>query len=153
MRSGVPRTPRLDLPARGAIVRRIPLVVLNLSAAGCLVESSEMVREGIVGVLEVSVEEQQYSEVIRVCRSTALRGTYQRCRAGAQFLALSAGTERSLRSLAGRVVMTHIESKVLAHSALRAPLARAVAWMMPRAGSGSGGGGEPGPLTGGGAAA
>jgi hypothetical protein len=103
MTPSVPRPLLVRTPVQGAIVRRIPIVVLDLSAAGCLVESAEKLGEGTVGVLELAVDGERYSEVVRICRSTGLVGGDFRCRAGTQFLPLTAGTERSLRWLARRI--------------------------------------------------
>lgn len=83
----------------GVVVRRVTVRVTDLSATGCLLESSIRLNEGAVGTLHLTVDGRRYRETLRISRvaSTAGRGgAYQ---AGAQFLTLGS-SRRALRHLA-----------------------------------------------------
>ena len=83
----------------GVMVRRVAVRVVDLSANGCLLESSVRLTEGAVGTLHLTVEGRRYRETLCVSRvgSTAGRsGAYQ---AGARFLTLGS-SRRALRHLA-----------------------------------------------------
>jgi hypothetical protein len=83
----------------GVVVRRVAVRVIDLSATGCLLESSVRLSEGAVGTLHLTVEGRCYQETLRVSRLGATVGRSRAHRAGAQFLTLGS-SRRGLRHLA-----------------------------------------------------
>ena len=81
----------------GALVRRVPVRLLDISTSGCLFECPTSVDEGTVGFLDVTLEGRPHAEAIRVCRSTRLRALPWPCRLGAEFLMLAPPAPASLR--------------------------------------------------------
>ena len=91
----------------GVVVRRVAVRVVDLSATGCLLESSVRLSEGAVGTLHLTVDGRRYRETLRIARvaSTAGRGTNQ---AGAQFLTLGS-SRQALRHLASNAQTDALE--------------------------------------------
>ena len=91
----------------GVVVRRVAVRVVDLSATGCLLESSVRLNEGAVGTLHLTVDGRRYRETLRIARvaSTAGRGTNQ---AGAQFLTLGS-SRQALRHLASNAQTDALE--------------------------------------------
>ena len=83
----------------GVVVRRVAVRVVDLSASGCLLESSVRLSEGAVGTLHLTVDGRRYQETLRVSRLAATAGSSWPYRAGAQFLTLGS-SRRALRHLA-----------------------------------------------------
>ncbi|HEX5109973.1 MAG TPA: hypothetical protein VFV95_16085 [Vicinamibacterales bacterium] len=90
------------LPGIGVIIRRIPVKVRDVSAAGCLLESADMLPEGAVGQLELTIDGERHLETLQVCRSTRTSGGAFPWRAGARFLSLTAPLPTSVRNFAAR---------------------------------------------------
>jgi hypothetical protein len=83
----------------GVVVRRVAVRVVDLSASGCLLESSVRLSEGAVGTLHLTVDGRRYQETLRVSRLAATAGRSRPYRVGAQFLTLGS-SRRALRHLA-----------------------------------------------------
>jgi hypothetical protein len=83
----------------GVVVRRVAVRVVDLSATGCLLESSVRLNEGAVGTLHLTVEGRRYRETLRISRLASTAGRSGAHRAGAQFLTLGS-SRRTLRHLA-----------------------------------------------------
>ena len=83
----------------GVIVRRVAVRVVDLSATGCLLESSVRLSDGAVGTLHLTVDGRRYRETLRISRVASTAGRIGASQAGAQFLTLGA-SRRALRHLA-----------------------------------------------------
>ena len=83
----------------GVVVRRVAVHVVDLSATGCLLESSVRLSEGAVGTLHLTVDGRRYRETLRISRVASTAGRSGAYQAGAQFLTLGS-TRRALRHLA-----------------------------------------------------
>jgi hypothetical protein len=89
-------------PGIGVIIRRIPIRVRDVSAAGCLIESADLLPEGTVGQLEMIIDGERHLETVQVCRSTRTSGGGLPWRAGARFLSLTAPPPTSVRNVVAR---------------------------------------------------
>ena len=83
----------------GVVVRRVAVRVVDLSATGCLLESSVRLNEGAVGTLHLTVDGRRYRETLRISRLASTAGRSGAYQAGAQFLTLGS-SRRALRHLA-----------------------------------------------------
>jgi hypothetical protein len=81
----------------GSIMREVPVKLVDLSAAGCLVESPVRITEGAVGWLSVNSQHTQHHEIVRVCRSNWQIERFWPCMAGIEFLTLEAPPSAALR--------------------------------------------------------
>jgi hypothetical protein len=81
----------------GSIMREVPVKLVDLSAAGCLVESPVRITEGAVGWLSVNSERTRHHEIVRVCRSDWRIERFWPCIAGIEFLTLEAPRSAALR--------------------------------------------------------
>jgi hypothetical protein len=81
----------------GSVVCEVPVKVVDLSAAGCLVESPVRIAEGVVGWLSVNSQHTQHHEIVRVCRSDWRIDRFWPCMAGIEFLTLEAPAPAALR--------------------------------------------------------
>jgi hypothetical protein len=75
---------------RGALVRRLPATVVNVSDRGCLIEMAAPLEPGTIALLEVHGSDRAQSEAVRVCHSIARPGAAVPFRAGTEFLVLDA---------------------------------------------------------------
>jgi len=89
-------------PGIGVIIRRITVRVRDVSAAGCLLESADLLPEGTVGQLELTIDGERHLETLQVCRSTRSSGGGLPWRAGARFLSLAAPPATSVRNVVAR---------------------------------------------------
>ena len=94
----------------GSIVREVPVKLVDLSAAGCLVESPVRITEGVVGWLSVNSQHTQHHEIVRVCRSDWRIVRFWPCMAGLEFLTLEAPTSAALRRNVALFTTTDQES-------------------------------------------
>jgi hypothetical protein len=83
------------------LLRKIPLVVRDVSSGGCLIESCTPLQIGTVGWLEVEFEGQCRVEWFRIARVFA--SGERAFVSGAEFLPLAAAGANSLRSAIGRL--------------------------------------------------
>lgn len=90
--SGVSAARRL-----GAIVREVPIRLLEISEGGGLIESPVRFAEGTVGWLSVSGPDAQHHEIVRVCRSDERPERFWRWVAAVEFLTLEPVSAASLR--------------------------------------------------------
>jgi len=81
----------------GSIMREVPVKLVDLSGAGCRVESPVRIIEGAVGWLSVNSQHGQHHEIVRVCRSDWQIERFWPCTAGIEFLTLEAPPSASLR--------------------------------------------------------
>jgi hypothetical protein len=87
----------------GALVRRVPASVVNVSSRGCLLETHAPLEPGIVGLLEVDDGERSHREVVRVCHAVARAGAAVPFLVGAEFLVLDAAALPSVRHKVARL--------------------------------------------------
>jgi hypothetical protein len=86
----------------GALIRQLPVRVLDMSAGGCLLESNVPVGHGTGGEVQLDVGGEVKSDVLRVCRCQLVPGAGSMFRLGAQFS--HARDRQSLRELVERPV-------------------------------------------------
>jgi hypothetical protein len=84
-------------PVVAALVRRVPIRLLDISASGCAFDMPAKVDEGTVGFLDVTLDGGPYEEAIRICRSSRVRLSTWPYRLGAEFLTLAPPSSASLR--------------------------------------------------------
>ena len=79
---------RLDNGERvlGTLLMSTPILVLEISRNGCLLESECPIDAGAAGKLRVAMDGRSYSEEVRITRCQRLEGTGTRYRLGAEFL-------------------------------------------------------------------
>ena len=86
----------------GALVRRVPATVVNVSARGCLIQTAAPLLPGDVGLLEIETDPGR-PEAVRICHSVERAGgTLPYC-AGTEFLVLDAASPTSIRGRAARL--------------------------------------------------
>ena len=83
-----------------ALVRQVPLRLLDVSVSGCLFESPASISDGSVGALDVAIDGQHCRETVRICRTVRMRGRVWPWITGAQFLTLAPPSPASLRRVA-----------------------------------------------------
>jgi hypothetical protein len=81
----------------GVLGRDLTVRLLEISRAGCLLESSHPAAIGTVGSLTVDVHGTAYVDRLRVTRCEAIAGAGDRHHLGAQFLSLYTPGDKSLR--------------------------------------------------------
>ena len=108
----------------GVVVRRVAVRVVDLSATGCLLESSVRLNEGAVGTLHLTVDGRRYRETLRIARVASTAGRSGANQAGAQFLTLGS-TRQALRHLASNAQTDALEvsGRPLERPASRGPAA------------------------------
>ena len=84
----------------GALIRHVPLRLLDVSASGCLFESPASIGDGSVGQLRVTIDGRHRFETVRVCRSVRRQERAWPWMTGAQFLTLAPSSTMSLRHVA-----------------------------------------------------
>jgi hypothetical protein len=84
-------------PLTATLIAEVPVVVVDVSRAGCLIESTRPLEPGVVGTLRLSVDGRDYVEDFRVARCTALSGRGSTFRIGLEFLRTRRVADISLR--------------------------------------------------------
>jgi hypothetical protein len=74
--------------------------LLEISQAGCLLESSHAMPVGTIAALSVEIDGREYRDDVRVLRSQLLAGAGERYEMGVEFLWLRLPQRQSLRSYA-----------------------------------------------------
>jgi hypothetical protein len=87
----------------GALSRHLDVVLLEISASGCLIEAPLELPPGTLAMLSVELGGVEYSDPVRIARTQPLQGNGDRFRMGAEFAWLSAPGAQSLRGLGGRM--------------------------------------------------
>jgi hypothetical protein len=89
----------------GALMRRVPVRIVQVSTSGCLWESPSSLDEGTVGFIYLRAAGQQHSEAVRVLRtmrSALARWPYQMA---VEFLTIGPLSPDSLRGVAALVAV------------------------------------------------
>jgi hypothetical protein len=81
----------------GVLIREVPVRLLIVSMAGCLLESPHWVCEGTIAAIHISVEGREYSDDIRIVGCSAISCGAAAYRIGTQFLWAKIPGDRSLR--------------------------------------------------------
>ena len=84
----------------GALIRRVPVRVVEASTSGCLVESPSVFVQGTVGFVEMRTATHNCSEAVRVRRTSETSNVAWPCRMAVEFLTLGPTSPDSLRGLA-----------------------------------------------------
>jgi hypothetical protein len=104
----VQRAPRVEFEAArsarcsaiGALIRRVPVRIVEASCAGCVFESPSALSEGTVGFVQTRTMTQECSEAVRVRRTSETSDVAWPYRIAAEFLTLGPVSPESLRGLA-----------------------------------------------------
>jgi hypothetical protein len=84
----------------GALIRRVPVRVVEASTAGCVFESPSNVIEGSVGFVWMRTAIREHSEAVRVRRTSQTSDLLWQYRMAAEFLTLGPISPESLRGFA-----------------------------------------------------
>jgi hypothetical protein len=84
----------------GALIRRVPVRVVEASTAGCVFESPSKVIEGSVGFVWMRTAIREHSEAVRVRRTAPTSDPLWHYRMAAEFLTLGPISPDSLRGFA-----------------------------------------------------
>ncbi len=84
----------------GALIRRLPVRVVETSTSGCVFESPSVVVEGAVGFVQMRTSTHDRSEAVRVRRTSQTSNLVWEYRMAAEFLTLGPTSPASLRGLA-----------------------------------------------------
>jgi len=93
----------------GAVSRRVPVRLVEVSASGCLWDAPAPLDEGSVGFVEVRTSGQHRTEAVRILRTQRAVGSLWPYRMAVEFLTLAPLSPDSLRGVAA-VVATGIPS-------------------------------------------
>ena len=102
------RFARLELrrkPVSGAVVRRVPVRIVQVSSSGCLWESPSALDEGTVGFVDVRTFGQRHTEAVRILRTLRALGPLWPFRMAVEFLTLGPTSPDSLRGVAALVAV------------------------------------------------
>lgn len=83
--------------------REVAVRLTNISASGCLVESSNCLAPGTTGSLVLTFEGQEYVDDVRIIRCLEFEGSSGGYHIGAEFLWTTAPHEGSLRRIVSRL--------------------------------------------------
>ncbi len=84
----------------GVLGRDLTVRLLEISRAGCLLESSCQLPVGTLGDLAVDLDGERYVDQVRIARCQAIAGAGNTHRLGAEFLTLHMPGAQSLRRYA-----------------------------------------------------
>lgn len=87
----------------GAVCRRVPVRLVEVSASGCLWDAPAPLDEGTVGFVEVRTPGQHRTEAVRILRTQRAVGSVWPYRMAVEFLTLAPLTPDSLRGVAAVV--------------------------------------------------
>jgi len=93
--------------------RTIPVRLLDISNAGCLLESTCRLEKGATGHLRVLFEDAEYMDDVRVMRCHESEGSSGLFQLGAEFLWTTSPHERSLRRIISKLQGSAVRSVTL----------------------------------------
>ena len=102
------RVPRLGevleaSDAIGVLARDIRVRLVNISASGCLIETSQRLEAGTTGVLRLYAAGETFADGVRVTRVQGVAGRGAAWQVGVEFLWTTHPGSRSLRRMARRL--------------------------------------------------
>jgi PilZ domain len=83
--------------------RQVPVRLMDISSAGCLLESICRLEKGATGLLRVQLEDAEYMDDVRVMRCQESEGGSGLYQLGAEFLWTTPPHERSLRRVIAKL--------------------------------------------------
>jgi hypothetical protein len=83
--------------------REVPVRLLEISSAGCLLESCCRLETGATGLLRVQFDDWEYVDDVRVVRCQELGGASGLFQLGAEFLWTTSPDDRSLRRVTSKL--------------------------------------------------
>lgn len=84
-----------------SVLRRdMAVTLVEISRSGCLLECSQAVDVGTLGMLHLELDGRPYGDPVRVAHCHAIPGAGDRFHVGAEFVWLDAPGDNSLRSFA-----------------------------------------------------
>jgi hypothetical protein len=92
-------------PLGGAVIRRVPVRIVQVSSSGCLWESPSALDEGTVGFVDVRTFGQRHTEAVRILRARRSIGPIWPFRMAVEFLTLGPTSPDSLRGVAALVAV------------------------------------------------
>ena len=92
-------------PLGGAVIRRVPVRIVQVSSSGCLWESPSALDEGTVGFVDVRTSGQRHTEAVRILRTLHAPGPVWPYRMAVEFLTLGPTSPDSLRGVAALVAV------------------------------------------------
>jgi hypothetical protein len=92
-------------PVSGAVIRRVPVRIVQVSSSGCLWEAPSALDEGTVGFVDVRTFGQRHTEAVRILRSLRALGPLWPYRMAVEFLTLGPTSPDSLRGVAALVAV------------------------------------------------
>jgi hypothetical protein len=84
----------------GAVIRRVPVRVVEAGTGGCVFESASIVIEGAVGFVQTRTSTHDHSEAVRIRRTSQTSNSVWHYRMAAEFLTLGPTSPDSFRGLA-----------------------------------------------------
>jgi hypothetical protein len=84
--------------------RDVVVELVDVSRSGCLLNSPVLIPAGTLGILNLEIDGELYSDDVRVARCLKVPGTGERHHIGVEFLALRQPTRESLRCYAASLV-------------------------------------------------
>jgi hypothetical protein len=94
----------IDRRSPASLVAQVPLLVLDVSPGGCLLESQRPVDAGRVGTVRLALNGEWYVEDIRITRCVPVPGRGSAYHLGAEFLRTRRIPDQSLRQAIVRMV-------------------------------------------------
>lgn len=94
----------VDRQSLATLVAQTPLVVLDISNGGCLLEAHQPVEPGRLGTLRLALNGAWYVEDIRVTRCTSVTGRGSTYHIGAEFLRTRRASNQSLRQAVSQII-------------------------------------------------
>jgi hypothetical protein len=83
--------------------REVPVRLMDISSAGCLLESTCRLEKGATGLLRVLYDDSEYMDDVRVMRCLESEGGSGLYQLGAEFLWTTSPHERSLRRVLAKL--------------------------------------------------
>ena len=87
----------------GVLTREVRVRLVNISASGCLVESSHRLELGTTGALALTIDGERFEDDVRVSRVQQMQGASANWHLGAEFLWTTQPGMRSLRRIVSRL--------------------------------------------------
>lgn len=85
---------------KGAVIRRVPVRITEVSPSGCLWESPSSLDDGTVGWIDIRAAQQHHSEAVRVVRTRRFDGSMWPYHTAVEFLTLGPLSPESFRGVA-----------------------------------------------------
>ena len=102
-----------DNPVCGALSRRLPVRIVQVSYSGCLWESPSPLDEGTVGFVDLRTSGRHHTEAVRVLRTMRSNDARWPHHMAVEFLTLFPVSRESLRGVAAMVAVTPPLSTIL----------------------------------------